>query len=72
MKKNKAALTRLAMKSMHSFRDKPKPPPNAAVIEARKAMALAAQDPLAYAFGEPLPGRSALDKLHAKREGRAS
>lgn len=48
---------------------RPPTPPPAALIEARRAQEMAAAQPLAYAFGDPLPGRSALDKM--KREGRA-
>jgi hypothetical protein len=41
------------------------PVPNAAAIEARKAHDRAAANPLGHCFGEPLPGRSALDKMRA-------
>lgn len=47
---------------------KPQPPPPAAMLEAKRAQERAAQNPLAYAFGDPLPGRSALDKM--KKESR--
>lgn len=45
----------------HRGKDRPSPQ---AVIEARRVAKLAAAlDPLALAFGDPLPGRSALDKM---------
>jgi hypothetical protein len=41
-------------------------PPQAAVIEARNAKEKSWDHPLRYMMGEPLPGRSALDKLRGK------
>lgn len=50
--------------------EKPNEPPSPAAILARdKAVAAAARNPLAYALGEPLPGRSMLDKLRARQAG---
>ncbi len=48
------------------------PPSPAALIERRKAEAAAARNPLAYALGEPLPGRSALDKMRAREAAAAA
>lgn len=48
---------------------KPPRPPNALLIEAKQANTLAHEHPERYIMGEPLPGRSALDK--ARREGRS-
>lgn len=53
---------RVASASINSGAKDHKPSP-AAMIEARKARAAADRDPLRYAFGDPLPGRSALDKM---------
>lgn len=44
-------------------------PSPAAMLEAKRANELAAREPLRFAFGDPLPGRSALDKM--KKESRA-
>lgn len=56
------------VRSTYSRKDSPPPP--SAVIEATRAhKAAESQSPLRYAFGDPLPGRSALDKL--KKESRA-
>lgn len=59
------AMTRVAIMSTlpDGRRYKDHKPSPAQMIEARKANAAAARDPLSYCFGEPLPGRSALDKL---------
>jgi hypothetical protein len=44
------------------------PPSPQALIERTRAEALAARNPLAYSMGEPLPGRSALDKIRAQQK----
>lgn len=67
MQKSKAAYRHTMVKGM-TFRGKPQPPPPAAMLEAKRAQERAALDPLAYVFGDPLPGRSALDKM--KKESR--
>lgn len=56
-------LRRAASPSIGTYSDRSVAPSPAAVIEARRAIERAALNPLAYAMGEPLPGRSALDKL---------
>lgn len=68
MRKSKSAY-RNDMKRGMTLSTKQVPPPQGVMVEAKRAKALAEQEPLRYAFGDPLPGRSALDKL--KREGRA-
>lgn len=54
--------SRITMPSSHQHSKKDKPSP-AAMIEARRAHKAVAEAPLRYAFGDPLPGRSALDKM---------
>lgn len=74
MKKNKPMTPQAYTKIMHESGavEKPHEPPSPAAIIARdKAVALAARNPLAYALGEPLPGRSMLDKLRARQAGLA-
>lgn len=65
------AMTRQAIMSTlppaHRGAKDHKPSP-AQMIEARRAHEAALATPLRYAFGEPLPGRSALDKM--KKESR--
>lgn len=46
------------------------PPSPQAIIEARRAQEAADKNPLAYSMGEPLPGRSALDKIRAAQRAR--
>lgn len=43
------------------------PPSPQALIERQRAEAAAARNPLAFSMGEPLPGRSMLDKLRARQ-----
>lgn len=43
------------------------PPSPQAIIERTRAETAAARNPLAFAMGEPLPGRSALDKMRARQ-----
>lgn len=54
-----------AYKGMSNY--KAPEPSNAALLEAKKAAAQAAADPLRFAFGDPTPGRSALDKLRREK-----
>lgn len=65
------AMTRFAimstLPSAHGGGKDHKPSP-AQLIEARRAHEAAVAQPLRYAFGDPLPGRSALDKM--KKESR--
>lgn len=66
MKFSKAAYRRSAMNRV-SARVKSVRPPNAAIHEAANATKAAELAPLNYAFGDPLPGRSALDKQRGIR-----
>lgn len=43
------------------------PPSPQAILEARRAQEAADRNPLAFSMGEPLPGRSMLDKLRARQ-----
>lgn len=50
----------------HESQERSEPPSPQALIERRRAEDAAAKNPLAFSMGEPLPGRSALDKMRAK------
>ncbi len=70
MKRSKSAYRR-AMVDAGAVEKQHEPPSPQAIIEARKAQEAASRDPLRYALGEPLPGRSALDKLRAAQRAQA-
>lgn len=66
MKLSKSAYRRSSMNRV-SARVRSVQPPNAAIHEAVNATKAAELAPLNYVFGDPLPGRSALDKQRGIR-----
>lgn len=68
MKKNNGRPSSPPTMPRHESQEKSEPPSPQALIERARAEKAAERNPLAYALGEPLPGRSALDKMRAKQK----